>query len=124
LRPALLLCLLVPTLSVPGAPAGNVASAATGDNAISFSTDGGFVEVPYSPSLSPTAGITIEGWVKRSQTERLETLVGNGMDDSYWFGFSATGKLYFTPDSLGGMVEGTSVVSATQVVSNSPGRQP
>ena len=111
LRLALLVSLFVTSLLASGQSANNMAAAATGDNAILFGGDG-YVEVPYSASLSPTTSITIEGWVKRSETARHETLVGNGMSDSYWFGFSPEGKLRFTPGGALGIVDSNSVVSS------------
>ena len=56
--------------------------------------------------------MTIEGWVKRSGLSRNETLVGNGWQTSYWFGFSSTGKLRFIPHGSGSLVDSASTVPA------------
>ncbi len=73
----------------------------------------GYVEIPYSAALNPSGGqITIEAWVKRNETNRGETIVGNGWKSSYWFGFSDTGKLRFTPNGQNGLVDSNGSVLA------------
>ena len=73
----------------------------------------GYVEVPYGAGLNTGGGqITIEAWVKRNETNRNETIVGNGWLTSYWFGFASDGKLRFTPYGSAGLVDSNSVVPA------------
>jgi hypothetical protein len=73
----------------------------------------GFIEIPYSPSLNFTGGaITIEAWVLRANTSRNETIFGNGWQESYWFGFSSTGKLRFTPDGYAHHADSSATIPA------------
>jgi outer membrane protein assembly factor BamB len=74
---------------------------------------GTYLEVPYSAALNPTGGaLTLEGWVKRDAVNRRETLVGNGWHLSYWLGFSANGKISFTPHGTDGLVDGNATIPA------------
>lgn len=71
----------------------------------------GYIRIPYSAALNPLLGvITIEAWVKRNGVNRHETIVGNGWQTSYWFGFSPDGRLRFTPNGANGFVDGNAVV--------------
>jgi hypothetical protein len=74
----------------------------------------GYVQVPYSPHLNPDGGeMTIEAWVKRDAADRHETIVGNGMLTSYWFGWASGGQLRFFSQGLGSLpVDSASAVPA------------
>ena len=108
---------------IPAAHAVLAEATAVGDNAVRLSGDrpaeeeedfdlSGYIEVPHSPDLNPSGGaLTIEAWVKRNSTTRHETLVGNGWQDSYWLGFSPTGKLRFFPHGADSGVDGNSSVA-------------
>jgi hypothetical protein len=77
----------------------------------------GYIQVPYSAALNPSGGqITIEGWVKRSGTNRNETILGNGWQTSYWLGFSPTGKLRFIPHGSDSTVDGNATVASGEWV--------
>jgi hypothetical protein len=73
----------------------------------------GYLEVPYAPELNPSGGeITIEAWVKRNDGDRNETVVGNGYINSYWLGFSSSGKLNFHPHGYSSGVDSNGTVPA------------
>ena len=72
----------------------------------------GYLEVPYAPEHNPSGGkITIEAWVKRNESDRIETVVGNGYINSYWLGFSSSGKLNFHPHGFSSGVDGNGTVN-------------
>ena len=72
-----------------------------------------YIQVPYSAALNPSGGsILIEAWVRRDVTARQETLVGNGFYSSFWFGFTGSGNLSFTPNGSLGVVNSNGVVPA------------
>ena len=106
-------------LTAAGQPASPTVPAAVGDNALSLPgvrpepplDISGYVEVPYSAALNPSGGlITIEAWVKRVAADRNETIVGNGWQTSYWFGFSESDKLRFIPHGSGSMTDSDGTV--------------
>ncbi len=77
----------------------------------------GYIRIPYSAELNPFLGaITIEAWVKRNGVNRHETIIGNGWQTSYWFGFSPDGRLRFTPNGANGFASGNAVVPAGEWV--------
>ncbi|MBI1729344.1 SBBP repeat-containing protein [Candidatus Acetothermia bacterium] len=53
-----------------------------------------YVSIPYSANLNPTDAITIEAWVKPTES-RCETLVGNGYQQSYWLGLCSNTRFYY-----------------------------
>lgn len=120
IRLALLLFLPLMALSAAAHPFDGSSITAVGDNAIflrgpggGLSNGDGYVEIPHSPDLNPSGGeITIEAWVKRNATDQNETIVGNGWQTSYWFGFSGSGRLRFTPYGNSGLVDSDSIVQA------------
>ena len=108
-------------LSILSQPSGNTAYAAVGQYSLSLPgvrpdpdlDQSGYLEVPYASDLNPSGGeITIEAWVKRNGSDRLETVVGNGYFNSYWFGFSSTGELNFHPHGFDSGVIGNGTVYA------------
>lgn len=82
-------------------------------NALSLSGSDGYVSIPYSAETNTFSAMTIEAWVYRANTSRNETVLGNGWQDSYWMGFSPTGKLRFIPHG-GGYVDSTATVYAEE----------
>jgi hypothetical protein len=122
------LLLLLLGLLTAEQPVGYASPVAVGDHALYLTgsrppsnpndiDQSGYVEVPYSTALNPSGGaITIEAWVKRNETNRNETIVGNGWQTSYWLGFSSTGKLRFIPHGFGSIVDGNSAVPSGQWV--------
>jgi hypothetical protein len=93
-------------------PAQSEAPAAAPLNALLLNGTNGYVRVPYSSELNSLSAITIEAWVWRNQTNRNETLVGNSWTESYWLGFSPTGKLRFIPHGTGSIVDSNATVGA------------
>lgn len=82
-------------------------------NALLLNGSDGYVRVPYSTELNYLFGaITIEAWVWRANTDRNETVVGNSWEESYWLGFSSTGKLRFISSGSGSMVDSNATVAA------------
>ncbi len=108
-------------LSIILQPTDNTAYAAVGEYSLSLpgvrpdppSDQSGYLEVPYAADLNPSGGqITIEAWVKRNASDRLETVVGNGYFNSYWFGFANSGELNFHPHGFDSGVIGNGTVYA------------
>lgn len=83
------------TFEVRGALAKPEAPTAVTYNSLSLPGYEGYVSVPNSAELNDLDNITIEAWVFRNETNRFETIVGNGFDTSYWFGFWTDGRLAF-----------------------------
>lgn len=46
----------------------------------------GSIEIPHSPALNPTGGITIEMWVKIQTPVSCRSLFGKGYTEAYWIG--------------------------------------
>ena len=118
---ALLLVLLLVSPSAARQPATPVVPAAQSDNAVVLPGVrpgdpldlSGYIQVPYSTALNPSGGqITIEAWVKRSASDRNETIVGNGWQTSYWLGFSSAGRLRFIPHGSDSIMDGNIVVQS------------
>ena len=98
----------------PDAPANNSISLSGADPTPTFDVSG-FIEVPYNSQLNFTGGaITIEAWVNRANASRNETIFGNGWQESYWFGFSPTGKLRFTPDGFAHHADSLATIPANK----------
>ena len=57
-----------------------------------------YLSVSDDAELENLASMTIEAWVHPTSFVRFPTIVGNGFQDSYWFGFSESGHLRFYPD--------------------------
>lgn len=103
--------------AIPLATSSNAAAQAEEPQALSLNSlflagVDGYVGVPYSTALNTMSAITIEAWVYREHTSRSETVVGNGWMDSYWLGFSDTGKLRFIPHGGGSSVDGNATITA------------
>ncbi len=52
---------------------------------------GTYIRVPNHPALNPSGAITIEAWVRRTYSERCETIVGKDFRTGYWLGFCGDG---------------------------------
>ena len=81
------------------------------DNSLSLAGSDGYARVAHSSELNNLNAITIEAWVWRNNTSRGETIVGNGWTESYWLGFSPTGKLRFIGHG-GDIVDSNTTVTA------------
>lgn len=116
----LVLLLFMATASAAGLPTGAAEGAAVGLHALHLPgirpgllDRSGYIRVPFSPGLNPSGGeMTIEACVSRAGTGRRETIVGNGLTTSYWFGFNNNDKVIFSPAGIAFGVESDSVVLA------------
>jgi hypothetical protein len=73
----------------------------------------GKIEIPYSSQLNFNGGaLTITAWINRDTLARAETILGNGWQESYWFGFTPTGNLRFTPDGFAHHADSTATIPA------------
>ncbi len=73
----------------------------------------GYLLVNSNPSFDYNGGsITIEAWVKRAGTNRIESLVGNGRGANLWLGISATGQISFTPLGAVNLIDGSAAIPA------------
>ncbi len=72
------------------------------------------VIVEQDPRLNPSAGITIELWIRPSSLDAsgCETLVGKGFQSGYWFGTCNSGRLryYANGDESLAAVDGTGLL--------------
>ena len=107
--------MLVSSALLPSAPAHTKGALSPEDaplGALALNGVDGYLRVPYSSELNSLSAITIEAWVKRAETSRNETVVGNDFNASYWLGFSPTGKLRFYPHGSGSSVDGNATVGS------------
>ncbi|HMN29358.1 MAG TPA: hypothetical protein PKE45_14505, partial [Caldilineaceae bacterium] len=54
---------------------------------------GDYISVPNAVAFNPSGGITIEAWVRRTSTDRCETIVGKDISSGYWLGFCHNDEL-------------------------------
>lgn len=50
----------------------------------------GYLEVPHSAALNPTAAITLEGWVRVTDPGGCSTIIGKGFTTAWWVGICGT----------------------------------
>lgn len=82
---ALMLLLLVKSTSL--------AEQNTTANTLLLDGTGDYISVPNAAAFNPSGGITIEAWVRRTSTDRCETIVGKDSSSGYWLGFCHNAEL-------------------------------
>lgn len=69
------------------------------------------VIVENAAALNPTEGITVEAWVRPSDTSGCQTIVGKDFNTAWWLGLCSGVIRYYT-DGSGTSVDGTGTVPA------------
>ena len=125
-RLILILSILTVILTTLGQPAQTAAQAPAGPESASpqmrsanFSgaiannlfDQSGYLLVSANPAFNYNGGgITLETWVKRANTNRIESLIGNGRSANLWLGISAAGKISFSPAGIASLMDGSAVI--------------
>lgn len=74
---------------------------------------GDHIRVENDPRLNPTGGITIEAWIRPSNTSGCRTIVGKDFLTGVWFGL-CDGRVRFTPNGSIAPRDGTQVVRTNE----------
>ncbi len=69
-------------------------------NTLSLSGSG-YLEVPDAPALNPSGGLTIEAWVRRTDTSpTCQTIIGKGYQTGFWLGICGNKLRFYSNGSL------------------------
>lgn len=96
---------------VAAAPARDADATDTAANTL-YLSGSGYLNVPNTPALNPSGGLTVEAWVRRIDTSTAcQTIVGKGYQTGFWLGICNNKLRFYSNGGLSSFDGATAFIS-------------